>query len=432
MPTLPSRLPGGPDPQSWLWAAFLLLYPAATLVVRGGASALLLAASLGAVYSLTFSRSLPDSVQDASARPAVGFCFAMAAPLCAVTLSELWHRQLTLSAFDSPARFLAAVPLFLALRKAPAATLRWADLSFGVGAMAALGVSVFASRDWGDGRLGSTFLNPIHFGAIALVLGVLSALSLNWWGKDPLAIRLFKLAGLAAGLLASLQTGARGGWLAIPVIVVVLACVPQERTGRGWRKVLPFAALAIALACYLASPAVRERIHMIWSDLSQFGQGHKDTSIGIRLQIYQAVLSLIPRDPVFGLGADGLAASLQSLVDTGRMTPIAAQFGRGEAHNQMLAYVASFGILGGLALAALYLMPAALFWNFRAAPPRRAARAALMGVVFVVAFVTFGLTVETFNLKMTASFYATVIAVLAAIASHNAPSVASAAGRSSQ
>lgn len=41
-------------------------------------------------------------------------------------------------------------------------------------------------------------------------------------------------------------------------------------------------------------------------------------------------------------------------------------------------------------------------------------KAARLGLVFVLGFVVFGCTVETFDLKMIASFYAGVIAILAA------------------
>jgi O-antigen ligase len=39
-----------------------------------------------------------------------------------------------------------------------------------------------------------------------------------------------------------------------------------------------------------------------------------------------------------------------------------------------------------------------------------------MGLMTAVAFAVFGLTVETFNLKVTVSFYSTMLALLAAFA----------------
>ncbi|MGD7473936.1 O-antigen ligase family protein, partial [Ralstonia pseudosolanacearum] len=307
--------------------------------------------------------------------------------------------------------------------------LRWADGSFAAGALAALGVGLWAARDWGEGRMGSAFLNPIHFGDIALILGVLSALSINWWRKDPLAVRLLKVGGLLAGLVASLLTGSRGGWVALPFILLLVAVARGRDKPARWRVLVPAVAVLGVAVLYAVSGTIHERIHMVWVDLAQYAQGQKDTSIGIRLQIYQAALMLIPKHPIFGLGPGGFADSLQALVDAGRMSATAAQLGRGEAHNQLLAYTANFGLVGGLSIVAIHLVPGLLCWRCLKATAAPMRRAALMGAVFALAFFVFGLTVEIFTLKMTASFYAAVIASLAGIASHTGP--ASEAGTSS-
>lgn len=412
--------PGTADARYLLLAVFLLIYPMVTVVVQGGASALLIAASaisLGVGVAAHRASASPVAPHGAD-RLVWAACAAMSAPLVAVVLSEMSHAQLRWNAFDTPARFLAAVPLFLLLRRVPLRSLRWCDLSFAIAAFAALGVCLLSARDWGDGRLGSAFLNPIHFGDIALVLGVLSALSINWWQKDPIAGRLLKIGGLLAGLSASLLTGSRGGWAAIPFILLLVVFVRGRDKSRRWRVLVPVAAVCGLIALYFVSGTLQERIHLVWADLAQYAQGRKDTSIGIRLQIYHAALILIPRSPIFGLGAGGFGAHLQALVDAGQMTAMAAELGRGEAHNQLLAFTANYGLVGGLAIIGIHFVPGMLCWRCLRAPAAPVRRAALMGVVFAAAFFMFGLTVEIFTLKMTASFYAAVIAILAAIAAH--------------
>ena len=138
----------------------------------------------------------------------------------------------------------------------------------------------------------------------------------------------------------------------------------------------------------------------------------------MRLQLYEAALTLISRHPVFGLGGEGFRDAMSSLAGEGVITPVAAQFGKGETHNELLAYVANYGVVGGLALLAIYVVPAMFFWrcmSISAGPERRAG---MMGLTFVVAFSIFGLTVETFDLKATVAFYSTIVAILAGISSH--------------
>lgn len=166
---------------------------------------------------------------------------------------------------------------------------------------------------------------------------------------------------------------------------------------------------------YGLSGTVRERVGEVSSDLTQYTQGYRDTSVGIRLQLYEAASTLIAEHPVLGLGGDGFRDKMTSMAQKGALTPKAAAFGEGEVHNQLLAYMANYGIVGGLALLAIYIVPAIFFAAKLKSASRTTRRTALMGLSFVLMFFVFGLTVETFDLKSTVSFYATMLAVLAAI-----------------
>jgi O-antigen ligase len=392
-------------------AILLLSYPTLTLAVHGAASAMLIAAAVISLGVLVTSRRSIETD-----RLVTVTCVALACPLFGTLLSTLWHRELVLQILDAPSRFLICVPLLLVVRRLPGRLLAWSDLSFMLGAFSSLAVILLKPYDWGAGRLGSSFLNPIHFGDIALLLGVLSIVSLNWWRKDTRVVKVLKVAGLFAGLFASQLTGSRGGWVAIPVMVALIVYV-RGRGRSGWRQaVLPVVVAAALVAVYVSSAAVRERAHAVSMDLIHYSQGQKDTSIGIRLQLYEAALSVIPSHAIFGLGANGFANSTQSLIDAGQLTPLAASFGRGELHSQLLAYTTNYGIVGGLAMLAIYLVPGMFFWKQLNSPERFRCRAAFMGLLFVAAFFVFGLTVETFDLKMTASFYATIVAILVGIA----------------
>jgi O-antigen ligase len=342
-------------------------------------------------------------------------CLAMASVLVAVLISEMWHGAVIPSTLDSPSRFLAAAPLFLVLRQGLPRTLAWSDLSFALGALTSLGILLIAPQGLGDDRVSSPFLNAIHFGDIALILGALSILSLNWWRKDGLAVRSIKVAGLIAGLAASVLTGSRGGWIAVPFVAALILYVRGRGKSRRWKVLLSLAIVAILASIFVFSPAARDRVGDISTDLTAYKHGQRDTSLGVRLQLYEAAVQIVKGHPLLGLGAHGFRDSMQSFADAGTLTPMAAQLGRGETHNQFFAYLTNYGIVGGLALLSIYVVPGMIFWKRLNAPTGPASRAALMGLTFVVAFWIFGLTVETFDLKMTVSFYATMVAILTAL-----------------
>lgn len=405
-------------PRRLLPAIFLLAYPALTLLVRGSASAISIAAAIISLALLLMPKSWSGLATINWHRVSTRFSVAMACPLAAVLISETWHARVVPNTLDSPLRFLAAVPLFLVLRRAAPRMLAWSDLSFALGALASLAILLIAPQDTGIDRLSSRFLNPIHYGDIALVLGALSILSLNWWRKDSLPVRIIKIAGLIAGIAASILTGSRGGWIAMPVVAVLILYVRGRGKSRRWNALFPLATVAILAGVFFFSLSARDRISDISSDFMHYRQGQKDTSLGIRLQLYEAAIKVVRREPVLGLGAHGFRDSMQSLAATGLLTPVAAQAGEGETHNQLFAYLTDYGLIGALALLSIYVVPGAIFWKQLNVPTAPARRAALMGLTFVVAFWIFGLTVETFDLKMTVSFYSTVISILAALATH--------------
>ncbi|WP_341312808.1 O-antigen ligase [Paraburkholderia sp. IMGN_8] len=418
--------------RSLLPALFLLAYPSATLLFHGAGSALSIAAALISLALLASPKAwtgLPSIQWDSVD---VALWIATACPVVAVLISGAWHGTVVASTFDSPSRFFAAAPLVLVLRRSLPRTLEWTDLSFALAALVSLGILLIVPRDWGFGRLSSQFLNPIHFGDVALVLGVLSILSLNWWRKDRLFVRMIKVGGLFAGLAASLITGSRGGWVAIPVVAAMILYVRSRGKSRKWKVLLPLAIVAILAGAYAFSPTARNRVGDVSSDFVKYTHGDKDTPLGIRLQLYEAAARIVESHPLLGLGSDGFRNSMQAFANSGMLTPAAAQLGRGEAHNQMFAYMTDYGIVGGLALLAIYVVPGVIFWRRLSAPVDAGRRAALMGLTFIVAFWIFGLTVETFDLKMTVSFYTTVIAILAAVATYADTKAGSEAARAAR
>jgi O-antigen ligase len=396
-----------------LAALFLLSYPAATLAVQGGASALSMAAAFVALCALALS-AVSGGRFERIDRIVVVTLIALASPLVATLLSEMWYGRFIGNLLDAPSRFLLAIPILLGVRRLRVEVLRWADLSFACGAIASLVILLVTTGDLSN-RLAGPFLDSIHYGDIALVLGALSALSLNWWRKDPLAVKALKFVGLAAGVYASILTETRGGWAAIPVVALLVYLRGSYRTGaRRW-----LAPLLIVVALVLvgaASAAVRDRVWLVWSDIVQYAHGHKDTSSGVRLQLYEAAFMILRAHLVFGAGPNGFADSMTAFERMGKLSSVAAEYGRGETHNQLLFYAANYGMIGALAGLALHLVPCVMFVKYMKAPARPVRCAAFMGLTFTVCFLIFGLSVETFDLKMVASFYAAIIGILGGIA----------------
>lgn len=398
----------------------VLLCPALTIAVRRGANgSLMIAAALAFLVLVRQRRSAEGRAVDRSNELVRTYALAMAAPVFVLLAVQTLHGgPWAVGAVSSSARFLLAVPIVLLMWRIGRSLVPWADASFALGAVAAGAVMLFAPREWsvGLGRWGSSFLDPINFGGLSLLLGVLSLLSLDWYRRDPWPLRVLKIAGFISGFCASVPTGARGPWLALLAVIALLALATLRGHSAVKRIVIWASATAALLVAFATIDGFRGRFDLMATDLgSFFWGGERDTSPGIRLQIYRAALLAFAEHPLLGLGAGGFANAVDSYVSVGVLSPLAAEAARAEMHNSYLAFAADFGTPGLLAIIAAFAVPAAAFAK-RLGPDAVRGRAALMGLVVIVMYASCAVTVEVFALKMMAAFYAAGTAFMAAIA----------------
>lgn len=397
----------------------LLCYPALLLTVKG---------SMGILFGLTLIVSLfllyrmhkLSSVTHWDGY-AIAFSFAMASPVVAIFLSQAYHGVFKAAPYDWASRFLLAIPIFLALRQVNIRIITVLQFGVPLGAVISMIVLKVHPYNWsGTGRYTtSIFFNLIHFSDTALILGFLSLFSINWERRDHPLILLLKLCGFAAGVYMSIQSGERGGWLAIPLLLLLWGVAHSKRN--LWLK-LGIATLLVVVAAWLGYAlveVVRYRVDMVFSDIHAYTLGNKDTSIGVRFQLYLAAIHLFAEHPLFGVGPGQFAQFMPELNASGMLTPLAAQMGNSEVHNEILHKCAETGLFGLVSILAVYFVPLYIFWHSSKSTLSVIRTASFMGICLVMGFFIFGLTVELFDLKMTATFFAFTLAILMAAATHH-------------
>jgi O-antigen ligase len=405
----------------------LLCYPVLLLTIQGGMNGVyffLLAVSLWCLYS-----SPKGAIADYWDSSDTKFAVAMAFPMVAILLSQAAHGEFTARAYDGPSRFLCAVPVFMALRTTNIRVLTVVQYSFPLGAIFALLLVLFGhgfqrSYDYYSGthRVTSYFLDLIHFGDFALLLGLLSLISINWSRIDPPYVLLLKISGFIAGLYVSFQSGSRGGWVAIPIILLAWFVLSSRKRFSPWAFVLLLIVfMFLLLASYSWIHMVNLRVSEFYDHLIMATQGELDTTVGIRLQHWKAALYIFMEHPMFGVGPDGFPQAIAKLQQSGLVTQKAVLEGSGEVHSDILGSTARLGIFGLLSSLALYFVPLAIFIKLAGSSSNIRRTSAIMGVCFVLGFFIFGLTVEAFSLKMNSSFYGFTLAVLLAGASFAHP-----------
>ena len=211
--------------------------------------------------------------------------------------------------------------------------------------------------------------------------------------------RLLMAACAVLGLLGSLLSQTRGGWLALALCMLPLSWLLVRHL---WgRRVLVGGAGLLALVLLLSwyqAPQLEQRWEQAQSEVSGYvDNGNARTSVGQRLDHWQLAWNMGLDRPLGGWGEVGYQQEKQRRVAAGLAHPIVLEFGH--AHNEWLDMFAKRGLFGIGGLLLFYGIPLALFWPTQARVrlpdgeiDRDALCLRLVGVLFPMSYLGFGLT----------------------------------------
>lgn len=195
--------------------------------------------------------------------------------------------------------------------------------------------------------------NAIVFATVvclAVVVCVAGALSGIEQARNPL------FYATLAGTIAIIYSGSRIVWLALLIAGVAVMLINRHRLkGRNAvRLLLLLAAVGVVIATS-SFQAISGRVDFLRSDWGALGVGgNYDTSVGIRVALWQIGLKAFHDMPVFGHGM----GATQLLIKQGFHDQFAMNAGFNHFHNGFLTALVQAGILGAVTLAAIFAVAA--------------------------------------------------------------------------
>lgn len=386
---------------------FATLMNATTLLVRGSANTLILLIVILSAFSL---RNKPWRQMIVMLWPLM---LTMLSLEVTTLLSILTSKAQSLRELDTPLRF-ALFPIVLwGTLQTPSKYLKHLEWGFIIATIGASLLLYLTQQTTGlDRPIQVGFTNLLAFSNITLLMGILSGLSLLWSAYATQAQKLLfiiKTLSCFLGLYTSYASGSRGGWLALPFFAVI----GIWHYPRPWSYKLILLAMFITslLILYNFSPQIHNRIHEAQTEYRAFQSGQNlDSSIGSRLQLWQAAWSSFKSSPILGIGKQNYMSTMHTLSQAGIITPYVAAYRH--SHNELLFNLATLGIIGFISVLALYCVPSYWFYHYAKHGNQTQKTAGLMGLFVCVGFFAFGLTEVMFTVSMIASFYTVLLACL--------------------
>ncbi|MGY3949623.1 ligase [Aeromonas allosaccharophila] len=262
--------------------------------------------------------------------------------------------------FDRPSRVIMATLILPLLVQNPVRPIT-ISLGVAVGAFIAGIVSSYEKFYLGVDRAFENMM-PIQGGDISMTLGVLSLCSYFWFKKNgSFIIAMFMLASCAMGMLGSFLSGTRGGWLLLPIILFTIVFHFKETLCKVDKMVFAILMLGMIGVVSIPQTNVLVRIDAARSDVVHFIKGdNKDTSLGIRFQLWYSALDSYLHKPFIGWGNNGIRQSQLEQLKSGKITQFIYDFDS-HAHNQFLDEMSKRGTLGLVVILMMFLYPVLIY-----------------------------------------------------------------------
>ncbi|MCO5343911.1 O-antigen ligase family protein [Aeromonas veronii] len=258
--------------------------------------------------------------------------------------------------FSMPRTILVSI-LYIVIVPWQMISLNIVRLSIVLGGVAAgiLGVYEYAILD--ISRIGGV-VNQIPFTLYVAITCVISIAT--YLQCDNKYLKVLSVVSILGSVFAIIMTEVRGVWLSIILTIISLVLFQLKRFGAR-RISLITAATLIVLFSFYTIPELSQRVNVTKQEFVQISKGNMDTSIGLRFQLWHSAIEIIKDHPLMGVGTKKYPDLMGLQYQQGMISELALSFKDAHFHNQYLDSYVRYGLIGVLAIIAIFLSPFFLY-----------------------------------------------------------------------
>ena len=379
------------------------------LSVKGGynyAPILLMLIGLGHLIYYRFSKKLKWEMSADEKRLILIYIFYFSLFVISFLVHGGRSREL-----DNPLRIIFLLPLLLLFKQYP---IRFNVLShcIPIGAFVAGAIALYDRFILHSPMAFTPRIMHIQGGDISMSLGMFSLILTVYFAlKTDKKLTALCLFATLFGMLGSFLSTARGGWIGIPFILVLILWTYRQAISRKF-LILIGSVISLTIAIAVATPEtkIQERINAAENEISAYIE-HNDgsTSVGARFDMWKSALLMAREKPIFGWGMEGAGKEKQRQFEQGIISEYSAQFNH--AHNQFLDDLSKRGILGLAALLAVLLIPLVFFLKHTSNPILEIKTIAVLGAIHCTSVIFYSISQGFFTHNSGNIFYFFLVVV---------------------
>ncbi len=264
--------------------------------------------------------------------------------------------------------------------------------------------------------------HPIIFGDLALIMGFMSLAGLGWFRSRSKPLILLPVIAVIAGIIASTLAEARGSWVAIPFMALVMLWTLRSSLSRKQILIIALAFTSFLLLLYLIpQTGVSEQVNRTINNVEAYHQSEitsplRATSIGGRFELWQASFTLFSQNIWSGIGWGQFQPMVQELVQQQLRNDFIAQFNH--PHNQFISALVNGGIFSFLGLVLLFAIPAKILLKHLKRDDTDTQQLAQAGLILLVGFFIFAQSEAILERSRPINFFVFYLAVIMAAIYH--------------
>ena len=273
-------------------------------------------------------------------------------------------------------------------------------------------LSVFLREYFNGGVRGNSEHGvPIVYGNLSLMSGIILLL-VTFDRKLRSGYRALAFVGFFLGLTASLWSQSRGGWLLLPISLVVLlgvAMAYQKSFGiKFFLMVVLFFSLCLVLGVAFYD-AVEKRFDQAANNIELYISGeNKNTSLGLRFEMWKVAWHSIKESPLIGVGPSGYHENRDLLRESGEVVKNVRKLEH--AHNDFLWVLSTKGVIGLLFYLSIFVYLFRCYWSFLKSS--ETIWLAMSGVFVCLGYLIFSLSDIFLSVKMGIGYFIIINALI--------------------
>lgn len=397
-----------------------LLVPVVALPTRDGSSIVSYTfAALALVVFLTWGLKNIRQVQwgDTKFIAIIFLC-----PFLSMCLTSAYYGIWSGSEFEKMVRIALSIGTYWLLIQIPAASLKRVQWALMIAAVTGSVMLLYIVKWSGLGRgavpqFGAAY-NAVSLANLTLFFGVSALLMLGWQLSPwPRFEKGLKVAVAALAVHATFVSQTRSSWMLVPVFVFVVLLLAYRMSAR-LRRTLIISGVSVLLVAVVVVPEVNQRMGAAVSNVVSYEDGQRNTSVGIRMQLWVASWKMGSQNMLLGVTAPAFRPELHKMEKKGIVTPLVAK-GWGEPHSDLAGAFAAYGLLGFFAMLALFLAPAVVFLRRIRSRVPRIRTAASLGLLLCLGYAAFSLTEMMFRGMRSVTIYTIILSIFMAMTRHD-------------